>query len=1076
MPGALTLTSMASTNSESARIAVYSASAGAGKTFRLAVEYGAAALARPDDPGAFRRILGLTFTNKAAHEMKDRVLRTLQKAVELDDPFADPIAKEIALLLDIDAAELRRRAAAVLSEMLHDYGAVSLGTLDQFTHRLVRTFAIELGLPSQFEVELDDDYLLDLAVYELMSDLGTDSALTQLVLDFARANLEDDKQADVFEALKAMAKHLSKEASTDAVAALRGWDLDRHRQLQTNLRQKATDLRARMRAAAPKLLKLLASLPAESVNRADWYASYFKKLRKPDAKLWVPGAHVRKSLMGDPVAILKVAAQKDSALRDQAEEVVAQMKTLLGDPLETALDGVVLDLLRRHDRSASVLSELARRLEDVLDRLRVQPIWKFQPLIHRELRDQPTSYLYERLGERYARFLVDEAQDTSRMQWANLWPLMEHALTGREQGAGAMVVGDGKQSIYRWRGSDAEEFLDLVARAKKGDSPSDALPGLEGMSGFVAMGDNWRSRHGIVAFNNRLYTGLAAKLGQDDHRTAYADSAQNPRGASGGYVQLRAIEAEDKSEFDPAVLDALVADVRSRRAAGWSWGDMAVIMRRRAEGRVVAERFAAEGIPILSSELLAVTGSAAVQAMVALFRWMLRPGEPEREWDVLRGLRRAGVWQVGTEEWLLLGQSRRRVQDAPIPEDFEPVLRRIIPGWSPDVAWRLSLYEMGAYTARALGFNADADAFVLRLLDAMLDFSKRQVNRLEAFMEEYARRAPMWSVSAPAGADAVELLTVHKAKGLEYPIVFFPWAQLDNPRFDPVWLDPRGVLGSDLDLPPSALVPLTKFSSNEGLLDEVGQRWPAYAERVRETAERAAFDDANLLYVATTRAVDELRVYFDPKKGYGGWWLQHAEAELAQGEARQLAENLWAWGAMPAPEAAAPAAPTWDQSTVRNRDWTDTVKLARPRDEEPEQRFGNALHAALERIRDRRDAAAAAYSAAERSQLDSAERDRLVDTLALALDAPELADWWTATETYTERSLLHEGGVLRPDRIYRRADGRWVVADYKTGAPQAEHEEQVRRYADLLEPVLGERPLPVVLYLRRPIILRHEFS
>lgn len=220
---------MASTNSESARIAVYSASAGAGKTFRLAVEYGAAALARPDDPGAFRRILGLTFTNKAAHEMKDRVLRTLQKAVELDDPFADPIAKEIALLLDIDAAELRRRAAAVLSEMLHDYGAVSLGTLDQFTHRLVRTFAIELGLPSQFEVELDDDYLLDLAVYELMSDLGTDSALTQLVLDFARANLEDDKQADVFEALKAMAKHLSKEASTDAVAALRGWDLDRHR-------------------------------------------------------------------------------------------------------------------------------------------------------------------------------------------------------------------------------------------------------------------------------------------------------------------------------------------------------------------------------------------------------------------------------------------------------------------------------------------------------------------------------------------------------------------------------------------------------------------------------------------------------------------------------------------------------------------------------------------------------------------------------------------------------------------------------------------------------------------------------
>jgi ATP-dependent exoDNAse (exonuclease V) beta subunit len=1067
---------MTQTPVDSARITVYSASAGAGKTFRLAVEYGAAALAQPDDPGAFRRILGLTFTNKAAHEMKDRVLRTLQKAVEAADPLDEPIAKEIALLLGVDGDELRRRAEQVLQAMLHDYGSVSLGTLDQFTHRLVRTFALELGLPSQFEVELDDDYLLDLAVYELMADLGTDPELTQLVLDFARANLEDDKQADVFEALKSMVKHLSKEASVTAVNDLKDWDLARHRATQVALQAKVQELRSRMRAAAPILLKLLAQVPAEAVNRPDWYASYFKKLRKADAKLWVPGAHVRKSLMGDPVNLLKVAAQKDDTLRTHAEDVVAQMKALLGDPLETALDGVILDLLRRHDRSASVLSELAVRLEAVLDRLRVQPIWKFQPLIHRELRAQPASYLYERLGERYSRFLVDEAQDTSRMQWANLWPLMESPLVGREQGAGTMIVGDGKQSIYRWRGSDAEEFLDLVARAKEGQSPSDALPGLEGMSAFVPMADNWRSRAGIVAFNNRLYTGLAAKLGHNDHQTAYSEAAQVPRGGEGGFVQLRAFEAEDKAEFDAFVLDALVADLRSRHAAGWAWGEMAVIMRRRAEGRMVAERLAAEGIPLLSSELLAVTGSAAVQVMAALFRWMLRPGESEREWEVLRGLRRAGVWDVATAEWLAAGQSRRRAKDLPVPEPFENVLKRLIPQWNPEVAWRLSLYEMGAYTARALGFNADADAFVLRLLDAMLDFSKRQVNRLEAFMEEYARRADTWSVSAPAGADAVELLTVHKAKGLEFPLVFFPWAQLDNPRFDPVWLDPRGVLGPNVDLPPAALVPLTKYGSHPGLLDEVGVRWPAYAQRVHETAEMAAFDDANLLYVATTRAVDELRVYVNPEKGYGGWWVEHAEADSSRGEARAEGEGLWTWGQPVAPGEAKTAPPTWDQKIVRNLDWTDTVKLARPRDEEPEQRFGNALHAALERIRDPRDAAAAAYSAAERAQLDATERDRLVDTLALALQSPELAEWWSATETYTERSLLHEGGVLRPDRIYRRADGRWVVADYKTGAPQAEHEEQVRRYATLLEPVLGERPLPVVLYLRKPTILRHEFS
>jgi len=261
-----------------------------------------------------------------------------------------------------------------------------------------------------------------------------------------------------------------------------------------------------------------------------------------------------------------------------------------------------------------------------------------------------------------------------------------------------MLVGDGKQSIYRWRGSDAEEFLDLVARAKVGQSPSDEFPGLEGMSGFVPLADNWRSRREIVEFNNRLFTSLAGRMGQEDHRSAYAEAAQTPKGAEGGYVQLRALTGEDRDELDALVLDALVADVKNRHAAGWDWGSMAVLMRRRAEGRMVAERFAAEGIPILSSELLAVTGSASVQLMVALFRWMLRPGEPEREWEVLRGLRRAGVWKVGVQEWLEAGQSRRVVSGIPRPEPFENVLKRLIPNWHPAVAWRLSLYEMGAYT------------------------------------------------------------------------------------------------------------------------------------------------------------------------------------------------------------------------------------------------------------------------------------------------------------------------------------------------------------------------------------------
>ena len=1040
-------------------LSVFSASAGAGKTFRLAAEYLATALRDPQQPKAFVHILALTFTNKAANEMKRRILDSLRDFSEVGD-FGD--SKDLALavceILDISGRELAIRARKTLELMLHDYGSIGIGTLDQFTHKLVRTFALELGLPGQFEVELEQELLLDLAVQELLTEVGSNLVLTNLLIAFAESNVEDEKGGDIYPALLDMAAHLSKETSVDALRALAQWSLESHADAQKALHDFQRHLINAAAASGNAIFDALEKADASSISNVGYYSGLASRLLKREPSDWVPSPSLQK-VIEDPMLVYKSAERGK-----RSPELGQELGRHIQRALELAGQAMLVKEIRKNDRSASVMVELSKALERVLERLRIQPLWKFNRLIYDELGKQPAAYLFERLGERYQHFFVDEAQDTSSLQWANLWPLLENALSA-EQGS-SLIVGDGKQSIYRWRGSDAESFLDLIDRSESGQPPLDDYPSLQGRTEHIPLQDNWRSRTQIVDFNNALFADLAAQgvFARPTHATSYQRAPQNPKGKAGGRVDARLLPKLVQAELWPLALDTLVQDLRAAESAQWAWSDMAILVRDKRQGRAIALRLAKEGIPVVSSELLALSSSSYVMAMSALMNWMLVPRERDRQWAVLQSLHASGLWAIPEEELHLAGAALTDEKTAPFPT----ALKAILPGFDAEIAWKLSLYEMGEYMARALKIAHLGDPFVLRFLDALHDFSHKQLNRLEAFMAEWARKKDAWSISAPPGMDAIELLTIHASKGLEYPLVYVPFATLKPKDGRSLWmeLDWTELFGIDTEAPPSSLLSL-KSMKEPKVREPLNAVHPEYVAASERAVEERIFDDFNLLYVAFTRPRDGLTFYVTEEFYGQDLWGHILRSYPSVTDHLKLGD--WPAPADRAAHGPTPA-PPWPMLQVASDDWTHRVRLARFEEDGPEQRLGNAVHRVMERIRRPGDAMQALAQAAAEMQWSAQERTEVETRVGRALADERLKPLFEAEEIYTERPLLMpEKGVKRPDRVVKLKDGRWLVVDYKTGDVQEEHATQIERYAEGLTAVLGTRPGTLRVYLRDQI-------
>lgn len=1031
---------------------VLHSSAGAGKTHALVKHYLLLAMEK-GDPAGYTGVLALTFTNKAAVEMRERVLQYLEALASgsvlegAKKDLRDTLLKEAGLGEDA----LQRLAQAMLGHMLHHWSQVAISTIDAFTRRVVTPFARDLQLDQELRMTTEEERYRSMAVDLLLEEAGTDAALTRVLVATCEQLLEEEKAWQPAQPLLQLSKQLTKENALEHLAALQEVTSDRFLEVHLRLQQRTAAFAARMRALGHEALRSIAQagLTAQDLAHGkNGIISYFNKLA--DFDQWFEcGSNTRNVLASgkwhqgkaSPAAIAAIerlspqwrrTIEEVEALRDQDMRQYFTDRAILRDLLPLASLNAIdlrLEALKREE-GVSFFSDLTRK-------------------VVRVVQQEPVPFLYERLGERYRHFLVDEFQDTSLMQWHALLPLVENGLA---TGGKVLLVGDAKQAIYRWRNGEARQFnafprvfrKELLVRGHEVERAlQQAHVPVEPLNG------NYRSAKAIIAFNNEVTDVLKLGLGEQERRMYDGHGQLAMRGAE-GYVEVACYEGkqrrngDDRAEDDddPAPMQLLVKAVQESLHDGFLPGDIAVLVRTRAQGARASRLLAMQGWSVVSPDGLTLGKAAQAVAVVHILEWLNRPTDEHAALSAQSiALVRAGSDPVD-----------------PFADGAHP--RSLMQQWQrrhPQVQGSLPLVPLVGRIVQALGRDPATDVFLMALIHEAHAFAQTGGDDLPGFLEHWDRAGKHRPVGGNPGSDTIQVMTIHKAKGLQFPVVIIPEAGKapTGRKGERTWITPA----PPIERLPVALVAQT---NNVRLLG---------IPEVEEEHMLGLLDQLDVLYVALTRP--EQRLYLsvpgnDPgflAKGLcahlglvpGGRWTagdrslalrQERGSEDHEAAMLTLAAHGGAGGRQPAIRMDAP------------EDWD-------PANPDPFRSHGRAVHAILARVRTASDLEEAIAWEAAVWGLAGHEREAMARHLGLLLHKPALQAFFRqGLEVRTETTLLDAlGHAHRPDRVVREG-GTFRVLDIKTGAPAERHKEQVQGYVQLLREVEDAPVEGYLLYVR----------
>jgi ATP-dependent exoDNAse (exonuclease V) beta subunit len=1024
---------------------VLRSSAGAGKTHALVKHYLEHAL-RLGQPGAYRHVLALTFTNKAASEMKERVTAYLGKLAvkDLRSSALQDVMEHLKRKTGGSEDQVAQAAEAALHHMLHHWAEVAISTIDAFTRRVVRPFARDLQLDQALRMSTEQSWYRDRAVDALIAQAGQNQEVTHLLTEACRQLLEEEARWDAAHPLRALASELDKESSMKPLDALHGQDSASVSALSDRLRRRNAAFKEEVRAAGRDALRILAEAGLEAEDLA--YASkgilsWFRKLADFGPEWLTPGSNALKTVESGKWH----GSKADAATIARVGTVSGRLADLFERSRSLCTDGqrdyFIRRAVLRELPAAFALRELQRCLEE---QKAADGVVFFSDLTRRVagvVQEEPVPYIHERIGERYRHFLIDEFQDTSLLQWRCLLPLIDNALS---TGGSALLVGDAKQAIYRWRNGEVRLFTHL--------------PGLFGAEGptdrereatlkrYHREGEplvaNYRSAGTIVAFNNRLFEDLAGVL-PESLRSVYADQAQESKRQEAGYIRITIQETEGEADGpDDPLVEFAERSVKEALADGFAPESIAVLVRSKAVGKRVADHLLALGHAVSSPDGAKLAGDPATEAIVDLLR-VLHTGD---EAAAARFLQlQAKLSATADTEWT----------DPFASLDGASPLARVRT-WlaaqgNPSV--RTTLTALIADLAHALGLPATDDACLLTLRDEAHAFGLEHGQDVGGFLAHWERTGGERSASGGTVLGAIQVMTIHKAKGLQFPVVVVPTARMGsgNSNAERLWVNPAGVVPELA----SALIRPDKSVKECGL-----------PELEAEAALRL-LDDLDLLYVAFTRPEQRLYALVPTRKPdeLTARLLEHLQP-MQEGAAVTLGERLKPWPKETAepPEALrAPERPNEPALPLRLEAPADWV----PDDPDPLRRFGNLVHDLLGRV-EHAEALPQAVAALLREGLVNGSEARTLEAwLGPAIRSDGLRPWFgPGLHVRTEASIITaDGHAQRPDRIV--SDGGVMrVLDIKTGAPSDRHHDQVRGYMRLLRELGHDRVEGALFYVR----------
>lgn len=1080
-------------------ILINKASAGSGKTYTLVKEYLIMLLGKKTEGGNYildkhpndnhRYILAITFTNKATEEMKSRIVETLD--VLASNPDESPYITDLTTMLGASKDDISKSAGIAERQMLEDYTNFNVCTIDTFFQKILRTFAYEVNLSSNYGVELNDEYVVELGVNNLKTRLHDESgkknkSLSHWLWMFVQDSIKNGSSWDVFykpkskktvdNSLYNFAKVLTNEVVKKNSKQLFDFLAD-PKNIQTfnvALNSGITNLISEVKECVDEIFKMLEG-PGIKAN------NYFTKFL--DALNNSANPFLIKDL--DKKVEKKIADQsfvnKNSAKVNESA-ICLYLEQIRDYGTVYASYKKILDLTYQ----LGLLGDINASMQDFANENNTILLSGTNDIVKRIIDGCETPFIYERIGMYLHNFLLDEFQDTSRMQWENLLPLVRNGLAN---GHDSLIIGDVKQSIYRFRNSDPQ----LLHSQLKVDFSNDSIKYNEGRS------INWRSARNIVHWNNAFFRFLSMALNMDEF---YADVEQevSPKNEKlPGHVVVARREIPDKkkdtdgsndceiknddnsndndSNFKEWAIEKMIVDLQSLLARGFKQKDIAVLSNTNREGQLAISRIMKWNIEnpdkqmkVVSEESLLVISSPAVRIVVNILKMLDRceaHNEDGREMPMV--LRR---FEANRSEGM---DTSEAFEDAIVSkdEDIADYIDRLYE--TSKSACLDSVVEQIIKSQLSKQMTEENTPYLLAFLDSVVDFMSRYGSNIHHFLKWWDKVGPGLSISSPDNIDAIRVITIHKSKGLQFPCVLIPMFDWNFDQSSIEWIETAGFkdkLPKGVAIPP--IVPV-KRDNKSTLFDN----------EFKKIARSNIMDSLNKTYVACTRAQYELIIYTENNKELGLQLSQFLETcrNNNNGIAPTPTENcdpdvVYELG-KPMLRSDIPALNSDDNALPDNVESrimppysvvsdVDRWKLTSPDiiiDVRGTTRWvGEMLHKVMERVRTPKNLKKAFGRALHRGMITEEEHDEYLALLSKRLADPRVADWFANdNRLMLERSVTIGGnGQKRPDRVVMKPNGEIIIVDYKFGDRSddndTKYKRQVAGYKRAVCDALGCRP------------------
>ena len=1011
---------------------VYNASAGSGKTFTLVKEY-LKVLLTSDDIFTFQKILAITFTNKAAGEMKERVLQNLK---DFSSGKNNDLFNLILQETKLDSALIHEKSKRILKAILQNYSAFSITTIDSFTHKIIRSFAFDLGLTLNFEVEMDAISLLNEAVSMLISKIGTDEKLTKMLIDYSLDKTNDDKSWDISNDLNEFAKILLNEDDSKQFKNLAHKTIDDFNTLKNKLFTHQKELVKELKTVGKATLSLLKS---NNLSQKDFYRGvvpkFFNDLHEKGANLDIlkRGATIEKAIEANQfytkATSETIASTIDNIIPNIIEEY-QKAKQVYKDFLfnKLALQSII---------PLAVLNNINNELEQLKNENNIRLNAEFNQLISANIKDQPAPFIYERIGQRFMHYFIDEMQDTSSLQWQNLIPLIDNALA---QGKSSLLlVGDGKQAIYRWRGGKAEQFINLGNRTYNQKY-------FQIQKEVKELNTNFRSYSEIVNFTNTFFTKNASFLANENYQNLFLDGNQQEKNTKkGGYVSIDFLETKEQKDENDLKYAATVLQKIEILQHEFSLNEICILTRTKKDGITIADYLIENNINIVSSETLLIKNNAKVDFIINLLQLIQNPIDDEIRFDVLVFLFEHLNISIQKHQFLQTFIAKNNTELFSSLADFTIQFDNI-------QLKHLSLYDKIEAIISAFKIINTSDAYIQFFLDIVLEQQIKGMGVSE-FLDFWKAQKEKLSIIANENSNAVQIMTIHKSKGLEFPVVIFPCDVDIYKEHDPkLWLN---------NLPPKfngfTNFLFNKNKSLEVLTDESSLVY-------KKQREQLELDNLNLLYVALTRPIEQLYIITEKKVDKNNKFREHLYSSMYFNFLKKI--NVWdneklhyTFGNNSRLSNKVGTKlkfkhhinfPITPEKSNTNILVASSSSLWDTQQEKSIQ-YGNLVHEILAKISTKKDIERILQSYESSGKISNIERKNIQKKIIEITNHDSLKKYFTeAHKIYNEREFLFDKSIFIPDKLVIDSKKELTIIDYKTGSYKKEHEIQLLNYKENL--------------------------